>query len=103
MLMDLVLKVAALLPAAGGASDITTYFQNLFNNGIKPVSYAVAVFFFSWGAIELMFPNERSQDRGKAALYRALAGLVLILLTTAIATIFSQAGSPGSSGTSGTW
>ena len=65
--------VLSALPTAGGnggSSDISTYFQNLFDNGIKPVAYAVAVFFFGWGAIELMFPNERSQERGKAALYR---------------------------------
>ena len=55
--------VHVLLPAAG-SGDISKFFQNLFDNGIKPVAYAVAVFFFGWGAIELMFPNERSQEYG---------------------------------------
>ena len=68
-----------------------SYFDNLFNNGIKPIAYAMAIFFFGWAALILMFPNEKAQDHGKAALYRALIGLVCILLATAIGTIFKNA------------
>ena len=82
------------IAAAGGggdASTITQFFKNLYDNGIKPVAYAVALFFFAWGAIGLMFPHERSQDHAKAALYRALGGLALVLLATAISSIINNA------------
>ncbi|GHO61393.1 hypothetical protein KSC_002850 [Ktedonobacter sp. SOSP1-52] len=55
------------------------------------MAYAVALFFFAWGAIGLMFPHERSQDHAKAALYRALGGLALVLLATAISSIINNA------------
>lgn len=90
-LSTLLYALGTLASGAGGSSDISSYFQNLFDTGIKPVAYAVAVFFFGWGAIELMFPNERNQERGKLALYRAVGGLALVLLTMAITTIFQNA------------
>ncbi|GHO56312.1 hypothetical protein [Ktedonobacter robiniae] len=65
------LAIAAAGGGGGDASTITQFFKNLYDNGIKPVAYAVALFFFAWGAISLMFPHERSQDHAKAALYRA--------------------------------
>ncbi|EFH83580.1 hypothetical protein [Ktedonobacter racemifer] len=75
----------------GDASTITQFFKNLYDNGIKQVAYAVALFFFAWGAIGLMFPHERSQDQAKAALYRAMGGLALVLLATAISSIINNA------------
>jgi len=85
------LAIAAAGGGGGDASTITQFFKNLYDNGIKPVAYAVALFFFAWGAIGLMFPHERSQDHAKAALYRALGGLALVLLATAISSIINNA------------
>ncbi|GHO48597.1 hypothetical protein [Ktedonospora formicarum] len=73
------------------AGKISTFFINLYDNGIKPVVYAIALFFFAWGAIGLMFPGERTQDHAKAALYRALGGLALALLATAFSSIIRNA------------
>ncbi|GHO79562.1 hypothetical protein KSD_73330 [Ktedonobacter sp. SOSP1-85] len=85
------LAIAAAGGGGGDATTITQFFKNLYDNGIKPVAYAVALFFFAWGAIGLMFPHERSQDHAKAALYRALGGLALVLLATAISSIINNA------------
>ena len=75
----------------GATVSITQFFINLFNNGLAPILYAIAAFFFALGCIGLMLPGERQQQNAKANLYMILSSLALALLTTTIISIIQTA------------
>lgn len=73
------------------AVSINQFFINLFNNGIAPALYGIAIFLFGWGCIGLMLPGQRSQELARENLYRVLGGLALALLTATIVAIIQNA------------
>jgi hypothetical protein len=71
--------------------SINQFFLNLFNHGIAPALYGIAIFLFGWGCIGLMLPGQRSQELARENLYRVLGGLALALLTATIVVIIQNA------------
>jgi len=74
--------------------SISQFFTNLLNQGITPMALAAAVFFFAWAAILYMSAGTENTQRllmSKLALYVALTGLALALLSSTIAGIVNTA------------
>lgn len=71
--------------------SVSGFFGNLLSNGLVPILGSVAAFFFCWGCLGLMFPNERAQDHAKNSMFRALVGLGLGLLALTITGIVQNA------------
>ena len=71
---------------------INNLFSNLLNIGLG-VAVAVAAFFLMWGAFVYMSSagSPHQMERGKSAMFNAVAGLTLVLSARVVATMIQSA------------
>ncbi len=71
---------------------INTLFANLLNIGLG-VGVTVAAFYLMWGAFQYMSASgsPHQMERGKTAMFNAIAGLVIVLSARVIASMIQSA------------
>ena len=78
-----------------GSQQIITLFTNLTNVGLT-VGAVVAAFWLMWGGYMYMSASgsPHQMERGKSAMFQALAGLAIVLLCKVIAGLIQAAVGP---------
>ncbi len=71
---------------------INTLFTNLLNIGLG-VGVTVAAFYLMWGAFQYMSAagSPHQMERGKTAMFNAIAGLVIVLSARVVASMIQSA------------
>ncbi len=71
---------------------INTLFNSLLNIGLG-VGVTVAAFYLMWGAFQYMSASgsPHQMERGKTAMFNAIAGLVIVLSARVIASMIQSA------------
>lgn len=73
-------------------AQINTLFSNLLDVGLR-VGVSVAAFFLMWGAFMYMSAggSPHQMERGKSAMFNAVAGLAIVLSASVIAKMIQSA------------